>query len=77
MGRPRNQSHNPAINIPTIIWANIIKWQMIKGISDSELAFLLNVKTLADRKRTHYITGDDIERICGLMQIEPEKLFER
>ena len=77
MGRPRNQPKQTNIKLSVIIWANIVKWQTIRGISDAELSLLLGVKSLADRKRTHFITGDNIEDICRVLQIEPEKLLER
>lgn len=60
-----------------IIWANIGKWQTIRGIEDADLAAVLLVKNLADRRRKLYLTIEEMGNICKLLAIEPEKLLER
>ncbi len=77
MPRPKNTPRSPVVSLSTIIWANIVKWQIIRGISDEELGLLLGVQRLDARKRSHYITGEEIEKVCGLFSVEPEKLLER
>lgn len=63
--------------LPLIIWANIGKWQTIRGIEDADLAAVLLVKNLADRRRKMYLTIEEMGNICKLLAIEPEKLLER
>ena len=75
MARPKNQPR--AASLPVIIWANIVKWQTIRGVSDDELKLLFGVGRLSERKRSGYITGAEMESVCGLLGIEPEKLLER
>lgn len=75
MARPANQVKPPSLAL--IIWANIIKWQMVRGVQDSEIAALLNVKNLTDRKRNKFITAEEMDTICSYLAIEPEKLLER
>lgn len=77
MARPKNTARSPVVTLPVIIWANIVKWQTIRQVSDEELGLLLGVKNLYDRRRTHYITGEEMEKVCSLLTIEPEKLLER
>lgn len=75
MPRPKNQPRQ--VELQVIIWANIVKWQTIRGVSDDELKLLLGVGRIADRKRSGLITGAEMGRICTLLDIEPEKLLER
>ncbi len=75
MARPANKAKTPSLSV--IIWANIVKWQIVKGVSDEELSAILGITRLSDRKRSHYITGDEIEKICGYLSIAPDKLLER
>ena len=77
MGRPRNQPRQAQVSLATIIWANIVKWQTVRSVTDEELAVVLGVSRLSDRKRSRYITGDEIEKVCTYLAIEPEKLLER
>ena len=63
--------------LPLIIWANIQKWMIVRGVEDSEIAALLVVKSLADRKRKLYLTIEEMESVCKYLAIEPEKLLER
>ena len=60
-----------------IIWANIGKWLTIRGVEDAQLASVLLVKNLADRRRKLYLTIEEMGTICKLLAIEPEKLLER
>ena len=68
---------NKKAPLPLIIWANIIKWKTIRGISDEMLSACLGVKDLRNRKVTYYMSTDEMGRVCDLLQIEPEKLLER
>lgn len=72
MARP-----NKTVPLTVIVWANIVKWATIRGVEDREIAACLGVKELAARKRNHYITVDEMARLCGLLAVEPEKLLER
>lgn len=63
--------------LPLVVWANIAKWQTIRGIEDADLAAVLLVKNLADRRRKLYLTIEEMGNICKLLAIEPEKLLER
>ena len=60
-----------------VVWANLKKWQMIRGVSDAMLCACLGIKTLNNRNASHLLTTKEIGRICKLLEIEPEKLFER
>lgn len=60
-----------------VIWANIAKWQTIRGVEDAQLASVLLVKNLTDRRRKQYLTIEEMGNICKLLAIEPEKLLER
>ena len=60
-----------------VVWANISKWQTIRGVEDAQLASVLLVKNLADRRRKLYLTIEEMGTICKLLAIEPEKLLER
>lgn len=63
--------------LPLVIWANISKWQQIRGVEDEQLAAVLLVKSIADRRRKLYLTIEEMGNICKLLAIEPEKLLER
>ena len=60
-----------------VVWANLMKWQSIRGVSDTKVSACLGVKDLSNRKRSYFMTTKEIGRICELLEIEPEKLFER
>jgi len=66
-----------APSIPVIVWANIVKWAIVRGVNDSEIAAVIGVKDLADRKRKHLLTIEEMDRVCALLAVEPEKLLER
>lgn len=75
MARPMNSTKAPSI--PVIVWANIVKWAIVRGVEDRELAAAIGVKDLADRKRKRLLTIEEMERICAILAVEPEKLLER
>ena len=64
-------------SLPLVVWANIGKWQTIRGIEDAQLASVLLVKNLADRRRKRLLTIEEMDSVCKLLAIEPEKLLER
>lgn len=68
---------NPLDKLDLIVWANLRKWQMIRGVSDTMLCACLGIKTINNRNANHFLTTSEIGRICKLLEIEPEKLFER
>lgn len=68
---------NDLDKLDLIVWANLKKWQMIRGVSDSMLCACLGIKTLNNRNASHFLTTCEIGRLCRLFEIEPEKLFER
>ena len=63
--------------IERIVWANIAKWQMIRDVSDDDLARVLCITRLSDRKKSFSLSVQEMGIICGLLAIEPEKLLER
>lgn len=63
--------------LEVIVWANIKKWQMIRGIDDEQLTALLGIKTLKVRRRTKFLTLEEMGLICAQFDIEPERLLER
>lgn len=63
--------------LPLIIWANIVKWATVRGVEDREIAAVLGVKDLSDRKRKLLLTIEEMDRVCSLLAVEPEKLLER
>ena len=66
-----------AVPLPVIVWANLIKWMTIRGAEDAEIAAILHVKELSQRKRNHLLTVDEMDAVCSYLAIEPEKLLER
>lgn len=64
-------------SLAIIIWANIQKWMIVRGVDDAEIAALLSVKRLDARKRSMVLDISEMEKICGYLAIEPEKLLER
>lgn len=72
---PKKVNHLDKLDL--IVWANVKKWQMIRGVSDTMLCACLGIKTLNNRNATHFLTTCEIGRLCNLFEIEPEKLFER
>lgn len=68
---------NTLRKLDLVVWMNLLKWQAIKGISDKKIAACLGVRDLHNRKSSHLLTTSEIGRLCELLEIEPEKLFER
>ena len=66
-----------AVPLPIIVWANIVKWMTIRGAEDAEIAAILHVKHLTQRKRSHQLTVDEMDAVCNYLAIDPEKLLER
>ena len=71
MARPKT----PPIEL--IVWANIQKWAMIRQIPDEDIARVLGISRLDDRKRKLSLSIQEMGTICSLLAIEPEKLLER
>ena len=65
------------IPIELVVWANIQKWAMIRGITDDQIAAVLSVKNLADRKRRLFLTVQEMGLLSNLLVVEPERLLER
>jgi len=65
------------VSLPLIVWANLMKWKTIRGISDEMISACLGVKDLRNRKTTYYMSTEEMGRLCDLLQIEPEQLLER
>lgn len=64
-------------NFDLIVWANVQKWQLIKGVSDKKLSACLGLKDLTNRKRSYILTTKELGRVSKLLGVEPEKLLER
>lgn len=75
MARPTNKVTAPSLEL--IVWANVIKWKTIRGVTDEELAALLGVANLYDRNKSYYLKTSEMGKICNYFGIEPEKLLER
>lgn len=60
-----------------VVWANIQKWMMIRGVDDEQLALSIGLKQLSYRKKELLINIDELERIASFLAVEPEKLMER
>jgi hypothetical protein len=69
------KSKSPSLAL--VVWANIQKWTMIRGIDDAEIAALLGVKRLDFRKRSRLLDIAEMEKLCAYLAVEPEKLLER
>ena len=63
--------------IELIIWANISKWAMIRQVPDEDIARVLGITRLDERKRKLMLSIQEMGTICALLAIEPEKLLER
>lgn len=63
--------------IELIVWANIQKWAMIRQVPDEDIARVLGIARLDDRKRKLLLSVQEMGSICALLAIEPEKLLER
>lgn len=63
--------------LPMVVFANLRKWQTLRDVSDEKVAAVLGVKDLNARMRKLFLTIEEMERLCALLQIEPEKLLER
>lgn len=68
------QKHLP---LQFVAWANIEKWRILRNVSAEQIAGVLGVKKLADRRATGFLTMEEADRICMYLDIEPEKLLER
>lgn len=75
MARNTNRLSPPPLAL--IVWANIVKWATVRGISDDEISAVLGVTRLYERKKSKHITVSEMENICRLLAVEPEKLLER
>lgn len=75
MARHANRPKTPPLDL--IVWANVIKWKTIRGISDEELAQVLGISSLYDRNKSYLLRTSGMGIICEFFQIEPEKLLER
>lgn len=60
-----------------IVWANIKKWQMIRGVDDEQISAVLNIKGMFDRRKSLFLTVEEMGRLCAYLAIEPERLLER
>lgn len=69
------KSNSPSLSL--VVWANIQKWMMIRGIDDAEIAALLGVTRLDARKRSRLLDITEMEKLCAYLAVEPEKLLER
>ena len=69
------KSKSPSLSL--VVWANIQKWMMIRGIDDAEIAALLGVTRLDARKRSRLLDIAEMEKLCAYLAVEPEKLLER
>lgn len=69
------KSKSPSLSL--VVWANIQKWMMIRGIDDAEIAALLGVTRLDARKRSRLLDITEMEKLCAYLAVEPEKLLER
>ena len=67
---------NTLRKLDLIVWMNLLKWQAIKGISDKKIAACLGIKDLHNRRTSYYLTTREIGRVCEILEIEPQKLFE-
>lgn len=65
------------ISVPTVVWANIAKWQTIRNVSDKQIAGILGLSRLTERKQSQNLDLKELDAICIYLEIEPEKLFER
>lgn len=72
---PRGTSKSPPIEL--IVWANIQKWAMIRQVPDEDIARVLGITRLDDRKRKLLLSVQEMGMICTLLSVEPEKLLER
>lgn len=64
------------ISVPAVVWANIAKWQTIRNISDKQLAGILGLSRLTERKQSQNLDLKELDAICIYLEIEPQKLFE-
>lgn len=71
----RATAKSPPIEL--IVWANIQKWAMIRQVPDEDIARVLGIARLDDRKRKLLLSVQEMGMICALLAIEPEKLLER
>lgn len=66
-----------APSLELIVWANIKKWQMIRGVDDEQISAVLNIKGMFDRRKSLFLTVEEMGRLCAYLAIEPERLLER
>ena len=69
------KSKTPTLSL--VVWANIQKWMMIRGVDDEQLALSIGLKQLSYRKKELLINIDELEKIASFLAVEPEKLMER
>lgn len=62
--------------VPAIVWANIAKWQALREVSYKQLAGILGLSRLTERKQSQNLDLKELDTICIYLEIEPEKLFE-
>lgn len=75
MSRQNNKYKKPPLEL--VIWANMIKWKMLRGVSDEMLCACLGVQSIRYREENHLMNTAEMGRICDLLQIEPEQLLDR
>lgn len=64
------------ISVPAVVWANIAKWQTIRNVSDKQIAGILGLSRLTERKQSQNLDLKELDAICIYLEIEPAKLFE-
>ena len=72
----------PTVNAPQfakLVWSNILRWQYLKGITDSQLCQLLGVtsRTLLNYKTDpSALTMRQLQAILDGLGIEPDALIK-
>lgn len=59
------------------VYANIEKFKIIKGVSDKELAEVLEITNYASRRKSCFANIDDLEKIADYFGIKISQLFEK
>lgn len=49
----RNTNRMSPLPLALIVWANIVKWATVRGISDDEISAVLGVTRLYERKKVN------------------------
>lgn len=60
-----------------VVWANIQKWMLIRGVDDEEIGILIGCRQLYKRKQKLSLSIAELDMIAKYLAIEPEKLLER